>query len=136
MNNEQSKATRIIDGMMKKDYFSQWLGVERLEEGEGFCKLKMEIRKEMCNGFEIAHGGITYSLADSALAFASNSRGRQAVSLETSISHIRPLKTGDIIIASAEEKNLSNRIGIYEIRVEKENGELVALFKGVVFIKS
>lgn len=136
MNDEQSKATQIIDGMMKKDYFSQWLGIERLEEGEGFCKLKMEIRKEMCNGFEIAHGGITYSLADSALAFASNSHGRQAVSIETSISHIRPLKTGDVIIASAEEKNLGNRIGIYEVRVEKENGELVALFKGTVFIKS
>jgi acyl-CoA thioesterase len=136
MNDEQSKATHIIDAMMKKDYFSQWLGIERLEEGEGFCKLKMEIRKEMCNGFEIAHGGITYSLADSALAFASNSRGRQAVSLETSISHIKPLKTGDVIIATAEEKNLNNRIGIYEIRIEKENGELVALFKGTVFIKS
>jgi len=121
--------------MMEKDLFSQWLGVERMEEREGYCKLKMTVRAEMCNGFDIAHGGITYSLADSALAFASNSHGTQAVSIETSISHIQPLRTGDIIIAIAEEKNCSNRIGIYEVRVEKINGELVALFKGTVFRK-
>ncbi len=136
MNDEPSKASAIINAMMKKDYFSQWLGIERLEESEGYCKLRMKIRTEMCNGFEIAHGGIAYSLADSALAFASNSHGRQALSLETSISHIRPLKPGDVIIATAIEKNLSNRIGIYEIRIEKENGQLAALFKGIVFIKS
>src|SRR3982074_15384 len=100
--------------MMEKDLFSQWLGVERMEEREGYCKLKMTVRAEMCNGFEIAHGGITYSFADSALAFASNSHGKQAVSIETSISHILPLRQGDTIIAIAEEKNCSNRIGIYE----------------------
>ncbi len=131
----KSQSTKIIDAMMEKDYFSQWLGIERINEGEGFCKLKMVIRKEMCNGFEMAHGGISYSFADSALAFASNSRGKQAVSIETSISHIKPLQTGDVIFAIAEEKNVGNRTGIYEVRVEKENGELVALFKGIVYLK-
>ncbi|HTQ64485.1 MAG TPA: hotdog fold thioesterase [Puia sp.] len=135
MSSQKSNPGSIIDAMMEKDYFSQWLGVERIEEGEGFCKLKMKIRKEMCNGFEIAHGGITYSLADSALAFASNSRGRQAVSFETSITHIKPLMTGDTILAIAGEKNVGNRIGVYEVRIEKENGELVALFKGLVSFK-
>lgn len=128
-------AGRIIDQMMEKDLFSQWLGIERLQERPGFCQLRMTVRKEMCNGFEIAHGGITYSLADSALAFASNSHGRQAVSIETSISHIRPVVPGEKIIATAEEKTASNRIGIYEVKVEKENGELIALFKGTVFRK-
>lgn len=135
MSLQKSKATAIVDIMMHKDYFSQWLGIERLEERAGFCRLKMTIRSEMCNGFEIAHGGISYSLADSALAFASNSHGRQAVSVETSISHIKPLKAGDTIIATAEEKSCSNKIAIYEVRVEKENGELSALFKGTVFRK-
>ena len=125
----------IIDAMMSKDLFSQWLGIEQLEERAGFCKLKMTIRAEMCNGFQIAHGGISYSLADSALAFASNSHGRHAVSVETSISHIKPLTPGDIIIATALEKSCSNKIGIYEVTIEKENGELVALFKGTVFRK-
>jgi acyl-CoA thioesterase len=135
MSTQGVNPSAIIDAMMAKDYFSQWLGIERMEEGEGFCTLRMTIRKEMCNGFEIAHGGISFSLADSALAFASNSHGRQAVSLETSITHIRPLKTGDIIIAKAREIQRGNRIGHYDVRIETENGELVALFKGIVYIK-
>lgn len=129
-------ATSIIDKMYSRDTFSQWLGFERREEREGYCKLRMIIREEMCNGFGIAHGGITYSLADSALAFASNSHGKHAVSIETSISHIQPLKPGDIIIAIAKEASLTNRIGIYNVRIEKENGELVALFKGTVYRKN
>jgi acyl-CoA thioesterase len=131
---EKSTATQVVDRMMDKDYFSQWLGIERLGEGAGYCKLKMTVRSEMCNGFGIAHGGITYSLADSALAFASNSHGRQAVSIETSISHLHPLKPGDVLIATAEEKSCSNKIGVYDVRVEKD-GALVALFKGMVFRK-
>jgi acyl-CoA thioesterase len=131
----KSKANRIVDAMMKKDLFSQWLGIERLEEREGYCRLRMTIRPEMCNGFEIAHGGITYSFADSAFAFASNSMGRHAVSIETSISHIKPLEAGDSILAIAEQKSAGNKISIFEVRVEKENGELAALFKGTVFRK-
>ena len=128
-------ARKVVDKMMRDDLFSQWLGIERIEEGEGFCKLKMTIRPEMCNGFSIAHGGISFSFADSALAFASNSLGKHAVSIETSISHIKPILAGDVLIASATEKSRSNRIGIYEVRIEKQNAELVALFKGTVFIK-
>jgi len=134
MTVQKSTPTEIIDAMMEKDYFSQWLGVERIEEGEGFCKLKMTIRREMCNGFEIAHGGICYSFADSTLAFASNSHGRKTVSMETSIAHIKPLKTGDVIIATAVEKNLGKTIGRYDVNITRENGELVALFRGTVFI--
>ena len=130
-----SNAQTIVDKMMAKDLFSQWLGIERVEENPGYSKLKMTIRSEMCNGFEIAHGGIAFAFADSALAFAANSRGNHAVSIETSISHIKPIRLGDTILATAVEKNLSNRIGIYEVMIEKEDGELVALFKGTVFRK-
>lgn len=130
-----SKAKMIVDTMMEKDLFSQWLGIERLEEREGYSKLKMVVRPEMCNGFGIAHGGISFSFADSALAFASNSRGQHAVSIETSISHIKPLRPGDIIIATANEKNVTKKIGIYEITVTTSDGKLVALFKGTVFRK-
>lgn len=126
---------QIVDKMMDRDFFSQWLGIEVLETGEGCSRLKMTIRAEMCNGFGIAHGGISFSFADSAFAFASNSRGLQAVSIETSISHLKPLNTGDTIIAIAEELNLGRRLAIYQVRVEKESGELVALFKGTVFRK-
>ena len=84
---DESIAKKVVDRMFNNDPFSQWLGIERLEDGAGCSVLKMTIRKDMLNGFDIAHGGITYSLADSALAFASNGHGRMAVSVETSISH-------------------------------------------------
>lgn len=123
--------------MMKNDAFSQWLGIQVLEIRKGYCKLQMQVRKEMLNGFYIAHGGITYSLADSALAFASNSYGLKAVSVETSISHTEPLKEGDIIRAETEELHRSGKIGIYHIKIytmpDKKN---VALFKGTVYITS
>lgn len=128
-----SLAKKVIDKMYGSDWFSQWLGIERVEESAGRCVLRMKIRKEMLNGFEIAHGGIAYSLADSALAFASNSHGRKSVSIETSISHTRQLKEGDIITAVATEKNLSNKIGIYEITVTNQEDNIVALFKGTVY---
>ena len=87
----------------------------------------------MLNGFGIAHGGITYSLADSALAFASNSHGRMSVSVETSISHTEQLREGDEITATAEEMSLSNKIGIYNVTIRNQNSETVALFKGTVY---
>lgn len=119
--------------MYDSDWFSQWLGIERIHVAPGACTLKMTIRKDMLNGFGIAHGGITYSLADSALAFASNGHGRMAVSVETSISHVKSLKEGDVILAVAEEVSLSDKIGVYYITVTKKNGEKVAFFKGTVY---
>jgi acyl-CoA thioesterase len=124
----------IVNTMMAKDYFSQWLGIEILEVREGGSKLQMTVREEMLNGFGIAHGGITYSFADSALAFASNSHGQKAVSVETSISHTISLKSGDIIIAEASEEHCSNKIGIYTIKIYKlSDNSVVALFKGTVY---
>lgn len=123
----------ITQQMLAKDYFSQWLGIELLAIGEGSCKLQMTVRKDMLNGFGIAHGGITYSLADSALAFASNSHGLKAVSVETSISHTEPLKEGDVIIAEAIEEKCSAKIGIYSVKITNSGGSVFALFKGTVY---
>ena len=131
-----SKANKVIDKMYNNDPFSKWLGIERLEEREGFCKLQMTIRKEMLNGFAIAQGGITYSLADSCLAFASNSHGRMSVSVETSISHTAQLKEGDVITAVAEEVSLTNKIAIYNINITNQENKTVALFKGTVYRSS
>lgn len=120
--------------MYDRDAFSQWLGIRRLEERPGYCVLEMDVRHEMVNGFGIAHGAITYALADSALAFASNSQGRKAVSIETSINHLKPVKAGDVITAVAEETSLSHKLGVYHIKVTRGE-ELVALFKGMVYRK-
>ncbi|MCB0572714.1 MAG: hydroxyphenylacetyl-CoA thioesterase PaaI [Phaeodactylibacter sp.] len=132
----EEKARLIVSLMYDNDPFSQWLGIERLDVGPGHCVLRMQVRKDMLNGFRIAHGGITYSLADSALAFASNSRGKQAVSVETSISHTLPLREGDTLTATATEDHLSQRIGLYRVDITNQDGQLVALFKGVVYRKS
>jgi acyl-CoA thioesterase len=129
----QNTAEKVVNKMMGADWFSQWLGIEVMNISPGKCTLKMTIRKEMLNGFAIAHGGITYSIADSALAFASNSHGRKAVSVETSISHTVSLKEDDIIIANAEEVSLKEKIAIYNIVVKKIEGDVVALFKGTVY---
>jgi acyl-CoA thioesterase len=129
-----SDSKKIVDMMMTNDYFSQWLGAEILEVNEGSCRLQMTVRKDMLNGFGIAHGGITYSLADSALAFASNSHGVKAVSIETSISHTESLREHDLIIAEAFEEKCSNKIGIYTIKVTRQSdNKIVALFKGTVY---
>jgi acyl-CoA thioesterase len=128
-----SRAQNVVNHMRANDAFSQWLGVEILEVREGYSKLKMTMREEMTNGFNIAHGGISYSFADSALAFASNARGDHAVSIETSIAHTRPAHTGDILFAEAVEKSHTRRFGIYEVTVTNERNELIALFKGTVY---
>lgn len=130
---DDNQATKIIDQMMDKDFFSQWLGIERIAEGLGFCTLKMKVRKEMLNGFGIVHGGITYSLADSAFAFASNSHGRQSVSIETAISHMVALKEGEVMIAEAKEERVTNKLGFYTIRVTRPDETLIALFRGTVY---
>ena len=133
---EKEKATKVIDTMYNNDAFSQWLGIERIEEGPGYCTLKMTIRKEMTNGFNIAHGGITFSFADSAFAFASNSHGRQSVSIETSISHLEALKTGDVIFAFAKEVSLKHKVAFYQVDIKKGDDTLVATFKGTVYRSS
>lgn len=129
----QTLAQRIVDKMYSQDWFSQWLGIERVLVETGRCILKMTVRKEMLNGFDIAHGGICYSLADSALAFASNSHGRKAVSVETSISLIEQVKVNDILTATAEEVSLTNKIGVYNIAITNQENKKVGLFKGTVY---
>jgi acyl-CoA thioesterase len=129
MNN----ALKIVNKMYEKDAFSQWMGIEIVEVSEGYCQLKMEVRKEMLNGFQIAHGGIAYSLADSALAFASNSNGKKALSVETSISHTVSIKDGDELTATTEQLSLSNNIGVYLITITNKDNQEMAYFKGTAY---
>ena len=124
---------KIINKMFDQDAFSQWLGIEIMDVSEGFCQLKMTVRKEMLNGFQIAHGGIAYSLADSALAFASNSHGRKSLSVETSISHTVSVKEGEVLTVATKELSLSDKIGVYLITIINQRNEDVAYFKGTVY---
>ena len=130
---DHEKAQKIVDLMMTNDAFSQWLQIEIISLDPGNCELQMKVSDEMTNGFGIAHGGITYSLADSALAFASNGHGLKCVSIETSISHQEAVKAGDILTAKAEEIKLANRIAWYDVDVVNQHNALVATFKGTVY---
>jgi acyl-CoA thioesterase len=124
----------IVQLMLENDAFSQFLGIKLVEIGLGNCTVQMTIREEMLNGFHIAHGGISYSLADSAFAFAANTHGFQCVSIESSISHVRKVTMGDCLIAVAKEKFRGKKTGIYEVVVQNERKELLALFKGHVHV--
>ena len=126
----------IVNKMFDKDAFSQWLGIEIVDVSEGYCQLTMKVRKEMLNGFHIAHGGIAYSLADSALAFASNSHGRKSLSVETSISHMVSIKAGDMLTAMTKELSRSDKVGVYLITITNKENQEIAIFKGTVYCTS
>ena len=126
---------RVVSTMMENDFFSQWLGIEVLSVSEGNCSLRLTIRKEMLNGFGIAHGGIAFSLADSALAFASNSRNHKSLVLEASLAFTSPVKEGDVLTAVAQEQHVTRRTGIYQVIVTNQDSKKVGIFKGIVFRK-
>lgn len=126
-------AKKIVDKMYDNDWFSQWLGIERVIIEQGHCILKMKIRKEMLNGFATVHGGITFSFADSALAFASNAHGRLSVALDCSISFPVAVKEGDVLTCEAKQLSLTAKTGTYLIEVKNQRNENVAFFKGTVY---
>lgn len=131
--NEQELAEKVVDKMLSRDEFSKWLNVKLLEVKPGFATIEMTVRPEMLNGFAVCHGGIAYSLADSALAFASNSSGFVTVAIENSISYPEKVLAGDTLIAVAVKVSGSNRISIFDVTISKKDDTKVALFRGIVY---
>ncbi|HEY8397439.1 MAG TPA: hydroxyphenylacetyl-CoA thioesterase PaaI [Flavihumibacter sp.] len=130
---EKTSFEQVVDHMMQQDAFSQWLGIELLEIKEGYSRIRMTVRKEMVNGFGIAHGGIAFSLADSAFAFACNNRNNLSVALDTNISFTKAVNVGDTLTAEAIEIHNGRSTGVYSITVRNQRNEQVALFKGTCF---
>jgi acyl-CoA thioesterase len=126
-------ANDVVTHMMEHDLFSQWLGIEILDVKDGYSKIKMTVRKEMINGFGIVHGGIAFSLADSAFAFACNNRNNLSVALDTSINFTKPVHVGDILTAEAKELHNGKSTGLYHITITNQRDHIVALFKGTCF---
>ncbi|HKP31177.1 MAG TPA: hydroxyphenylacetyl-CoA thioesterase PaaI [Chitinophagaceae bacterium] len=134
MTNEKDKiANSVVTHMMENDFFSQWMGVEVLSVTEGYSKIRMSIRKEMVNGFGIVHGGIPFSLADSAFAFACNNRNNLSVALDVTITFTKAVNVGDVLTAEAKEFHNGRSTGVYLITVTNQKEEQVALFKGTCF---
>ena len=133
MNEKDRIAKSVVEHMMDHDAFSQWMDIKVLEVSEGYSRIKMIIRKEMVNGFGIVHGGIPFSLADSAFAFACNNRNNLSVALDVTITFTKAVNVGDEITAEAKEIHNGRSTGVYLINIFNQKGEQVALFKGTCF---
>lgn len=127
---DQARAEAVTAAMMRTDAFSRWLGVEIVETGPARSTIRMTVRPEMCNGFGVCHGGVTYALADSAFAFACNSHGTVTVAIENGISYPAAVRVGEVLTATAVEASRSNRILYYSVTVTNAAGAVVALFRG------
>ena len=124
--------TTNVDAMLEHDAFSRWLGVEMVEYAPGSCTLRMRVRDDMVNGFQVAHGGIAYSLADSAMAFACNAGEHVTVAIDNSMSYPAAVNVGDELIAVAEQESATGRLAFYRV-VIRRGDEPVALFRGTVY---
>lgn len=133
MNDKDILARQVVDKMMRDDLFSQWLGIQVIEIREGYSKIQMTVREEMINGFGIVHGGVAFSLSDSAFAFACNNRNNLSVALDTSINFTKPVHPGDILTAEAKEIHNGKSTGLYHITVTNQRDHTVAIFKGTCF---
>ncbi|MFM7710620.1 MAG: hydroxyphenylacetyl-CoA thioesterase PaaI [Ferruginibacter sp.] len=131
--NKDELAKAVVDHMMQHDGFSRWMGIIVLDVREGYSRIQMTVRPEMVNGFGIVHGGIPFSLADSAFAFACNNRNNLSVALDTSINFIKSVMVGDQLTAEATELHNGRSTGLYHIHIHNQNNDLVAVFKGTCY---
>jgi acyl-CoA thioesterase len=126
-------ATKVVEHMIQNDLFSKWLGVSVIDIKDGYSKIQMTVRPEMINGLGTVHGGIAFSFADTAFAFACNNRNILSVALDTSINFIKTIFVGDILIAEAKEIHNGRSTGLYHISITNQNEHVVAMFKGTCF---
>lgn len=133
MEEQSHSPEQVLAVMLERDQFTQWMGLKIDEIRAGYCKLHYIVREDMLNGFEKVHGGILFSAADSAFAFACNSHGRITVALDVSVTFIRPAKAGDRLIVEAKEVFLGDNTSVYDVRTTDKDGTIVSLFKGTAY---
>lgn len=126
-------AERAVATMLQRDAFSRWLGVEVLRVAPDASTVRMTVRAEMANGFGVCHGGVTFALADSALAFASNTGGRVTLSVENAIAYHQPVHVGDVLTAEADAEGGGRRLRFFRVVVRRQDGATVAIFRGTVY---
>ena len=130
MDDAQAIAHRVRDVMFADDAASRMLGLSITEIAPGRAVATMTVRADMLNGFAICHGGLSATLADSAFAFACNSRNALTVASGFGIDILKSARLGDVLTATAEETSLAGRTGLYDITVKNQHGELIAMFRG------
>lgn len=127
----RERAQKVAEAMMGGDRASQWAGMEVVGIDEGTATLEMTVEPHHCNGHGICHGGVTFMLADSAFAYACNSRNQSTLAQHNLISFLAPGRTGDRLTAVANEVSLAGRSGIYDVKVTNQVGETIAEFRGM-----
>lgn len=129
----QRLAERCVATMLEGDAFSRWLGLRVTSVAPRAVTVQMAVRDEMLNGFGVCHGGVTFALADSALAFASNTHGRVTLSVENGISYPAAVRAGDVLTAVAEAESVGGRLAFYRVVVRRQDDRTVAIFRGTVY---
>ena len=119
---------KIVQKMISNDSFSNWLDLEIEGVKKGYCKLKATINQHMTNGFDLAHGGICYSIADSCFAFAANSTGKISLTKSASINYLKKVEINDIITAECHQLNENSNL--FTVYLFNQRNEEIALFKG------
>lgn len=116
--------------MWEKDTVANHLGMELLSISPGKASLSMTVQDFMINGHGTCHGGYIFTFADSAFAYACNGYNQFTVGQHCAISYINPAYSGDVLVATADERMRSGRNGMYDISITNQNGELIAEFRG------
>ena len=129
--NQPAEAVKEL--MLRHDTFSQLLGLEVQEVGPGYCRLRFVVRPDMLNGFGSLHGGATFAAADTAFALACNSHGRQSVGLTVTVDYLEAGRLGDVLMVEAREESLKHKVGVYQVRIARQDGVVLALFKGTAY---
>ncbi|SMY10027.1 hydroxyphenylacetyl-CoA thioesterase PaaI [Flavimaricola marinus] len=127
----KERALKSAAAMWANDKASQWLGMRLVDVDEGHAVVELKVEAHHCNGLGVCHGGISFALADSAFAFACNSRNQATLAQHNSITYTAPGKLGETLTATATEISKSGRSGIYDVAVTNPDGQLVATFRGL-----
>lgn len=127
------RARAIVDHMLKNDAFSRWMDIRVDEVRVGYCKISSTVTDEMLNGYSVTHGGILFSLADSALAFSAATYGRVSLAIDNSISFTKKSTSGDRLTAVSECLNLTHKTGLFEVKILNSKNELLAVMKATVY---
>ncbi len=127
----KERAELAAKAMWSQDNASKWAGMQITHIDEGTATLEMPVEPHHCNGHGICHGGVTFMLADSAFAFACNSRNQSTVAQHNLISFVSPGRLGDRLIATATEISLTGRSGIYDVSVTNQDNQKIAEFRGI-----
>ena len=126
----KERAEKSAAAMWSSDQASPWFGMSLDHVDEGRATLSLTVEKHQTNGLGVCHGGVIFALADSAFAFACNSRNQTSVAQHNTITYIAPGKLGNRLIATAREISQSGRSGIYDVSVTNNSGTLIAAFRG------